>query len=232
MKGNVYGPISLNAYLYCDNQSMNYIDLNGLHREDIKEYADEYADLDNPKRNPRFPAYPPKEGNCANFVSQCMFFAGVPMNDKWYCFEPEEGVIEGFIIKLGLKMYKPNGDPRYEHMIYNRTLLTDTWNCADAQYKYFTDSKNGFINNKDTDVTKVSSLEELNNVNDLQVGDLLYWDFDGDGKMDHASIVVDGDEGNIKFAANTTDYSDKLVSAGYQEGNDLYFVRLRDCVYD
>ena len=56
--------------MYCWNQPMEHVDLDGLTREDVRKYIEEYADENNEKRNPNYPSF---SNNCANFVSQCLY---------------------------------------------------------------------------------------------------------------------------------------------------------------
>lgn len=72
--------------MYCWNQPMEHVDLDGLTREDVRKYIEEYADENDEKRNPNYPSF---SNNCANFVSQCLYAGGVDMVDnEWYCIGP------------------------------------------------------------------------------------------------------------------------------------------------
>ena len=83
IKGSIAFSFTFHQYSYCWNQPMNFFDLNGLSREDAREYMNQYdTDVDS-KRNPLFPSY---ETNCVNYVSQCLLAGGVdPVKYEWYC---------------------------------------------------------------------------------------------------------------------------------------------------
>ena len=67
----------------------------------------------------------------------------------------------------------------------------------------------------------------------MQTGDLLYWDDGGDGKMNHATIISGVDEnGNLLYAGNTSWRFDQRVDEVFSDGEVLYIVRLKDCVFE
>lgn len=64
--------------------------------------------------------------------------------------------------------------------------------------------------------------------NQVQPGDLLYFDFDGDGIIDHATIVTKVENGEIYYAGNTVRRFDQPLSESYESGNCVYIVRIND----
>ena len=83
--------LSTNAFSYCENNSIFYIDKNGSKRKPVvtckvdKKKALSYARKWWDGSNPKF-YYKATDmyGDCANFVSQCLNAAGFPMNSEWY----------------------------------------------------------------------------------------------------------------------------------------------------
>ena len=85
--------LSINAFAYCENNSISYIDVDGSRRKPRvthKVYLDKalsYARKWWNSRNPKFYyKITEKNGDCANFVSQCLNAAGFPMDAKWYYY--------------------------------------------------------------------------------------------------------------------------------------------------
>ena len=233
-------PDTLNRYNYCWNQPMDYVDLNGLSREDAREYMEEYADENDKKRNPDYPSF---GSNCANFVSQCLYAGSVDMVDnEWYCsgpITPSGSYILpqyswafnlGFRMGIKINMKISNtGNTYYD--IKSDMMMSTTWSSASEQYEYFSDPNNGYING---DVIHVTTPEELEQVSGVQVGDLIYWDWynDSDGIVNHATIVSRVDEdGTIYYAGNTGDHLEQKASDILSQG-EMYIVRLNDCVFD
>lgn len=110
-------------------------------------------------------------------------------------------------------------------------LMTTTWSSASKQFEYFSDTDNGYING---DVIHIATQEELKKVSDVQVGDLIYWDWyrDSDGIVNHATIVsrVDAD-GTIYYAGNSNTRFEKMLSESLSSG-ELYIVKLKDCIFE
>ena len=231
VKGSVYFPISINRYLYCQNQPINYIDLNGLSREDAREYMKEYG-KEGSERNSDYPAF---SNNCANFVSQSLMAGGVKaVKYEWFCSKKvDANQIEKWILKLGSAEHRVIGNNVY----YNATdkkydvLLSDTWNNADAQYKYFSNSENGY---SEGDTIKISSYKELQDAlktYNIQTGDLLYWDDEGDGNANHATIISKVDDG-LYYAGNTSNrFDEKVIAEQFKKYKCLYIVHLKDEVF-
>ncbi len=92
LHGCTWQPSTINRYIYCCQQPLDFIDLLGLSREEAVEYARRYA-TDIPfLRNPDYPMF---WQNCANFVSQSLHAGGIPMNDDWYCSPTTEFSLPG-----------------------------------------------------------------------------------------------------------------------------------------
>lgn len=114
--------LSNNLYLYCSNNHINYYDNNGKAKKNVffdekfvepfkKEvfnpirfqrlfavsYAFKYWIKANKKQYPKFPL------DCANFVSQCLYAGGVPMDEKkgWYCYKKGFHIVQYKRYKCG-----------------------------------------------------------------------------------------------------------------------------------
>ena len=234
IKGSIYFPVSLNWYLYCQNQPIDYIDLNGLSREDARKYMEEYQWDEKEKRNPDYPSF---RTNCANYVSQSLVAGGVaPVTYEWFCSEKvNASEIEKWVLKIGSKEHQMAGHNVY----YNDTdkghdvLLSDTWNNANAQYKYFANPHNGYSNG---DVIKAGSSKEIKEIlrnYDIQTGDLVYWSEKGDGYANRATIISKVDENFIYYAGNTSKkFDERITNDKFKRYKCIYIVRLKDEVFD
>ncbi len=109
--------------------------------------------------------------------------------------------------------------------------MTKTWSAAPIQFEYFSNPNNGYING---DVIHVTTQEELKKVSDVQVGDLIYWDWyrDSDGIVNYATIVsrIDAD-GTIYYAGNTGTHLEQRASDILEQG-EMYIVKLNDCIFE
>ena len=160
----------------------------------------------------RNPEYKSHTFNCANFVSQCMYAGGVPENDKWRS-DYEDYKVSNFA-----------GDTeRYWEE-------TPAWINANKQYEYFSDEKNGYINGDVIVINKYDEISEAakNKTDVIQPGDLLDFDFDGDGMIDHATMISKVENGQIYYTGNTVRRFNKLLKDSYEDGNVLYIVRIND----
>ena len=83
----INSPIFSILYCYCDNDPINNIDLEGCRRSQLYIYsakaAKYYAEFWWNKYNPLYKTAN-KNRDCANFVSQCLYAGGEPLNSTWY----------------------------------------------------------------------------------------------------------------------------------------------------
>lgn len=162
-------------------------------REKALEYARQWSDPYNPgKVNPDFERFDKYGrnlgGDCANFVSQMLLAGGLEMNDDWYYHKEKK---DSFINKIpGLRNYFGYFSPE--------------WAVADNQYRYFSNLDNGYAE-KTYEVATLEDLEKVENSGEVQPGDLLYWDFEGDGEVDHATMITNIDSGRLYYSGHTLD---------------------------
>ncbi len=116
--------------------------------------------------------------DCANFVSQCLHAGGFTMNNSWHSYHKKK--------KYG-----------YIWGTYYYWDISDAWKFADGQYKYFKNSGT---------VKKINYKNQIKYLaKKVKVGDPLYFDDTGDGKMNHATIIsaVNSKEGKICYAGHS-----------------------------
>lgn len=227
LKGHIQVPITLNEYTYCWNNPMRYVDLNGMStvtydREKAKKYAHDWTkapkrlkDVDDKDVNyiveylliDKNPEYKSHTSNCANFVSQCIYAGGIPETELWHSDKEERRAMS----------------------VYYTWDETAAWINANKQYEYFSNVKNPYINGDVIRIDNSEALRQAANSMEIQMGDLLYFDFNNDGKIDHATIIVEVANGQISYAGNTAIRREKGIDKEiFDEGNVLYVVRIKN----
>ena len=187
-------PVPINPISYNPEIGINYARKWAIEGRSIEE-----------NHNPEYERFDLRGGwDCANFGSQILHEAGLPMTKEWY-YDKESG------------------------------FASDAWRLAHEHYKYFSNKENGYIEGEEI---KITSLEELDNIfksGVVEKGDLLYWDFTGDGEIDHTTVISSVD-GELKYTAHTTDKFDASVETGFRgilerasnnEEPTLHIVRLK-----
>ena len=223
---------------------LNHIlDRNGMDRDGATAYAEYFATDDPEKRNPHYPTYGTigtEEGssNCANYVSQCLVEGGglQPVVGQWYMSPKTDPVgssnefkVTAKIVSLlfGFDVHYNAQDPNYN------VFVSSTWNNANDQYIFFSNPKNGYINGDVIEINAANAIPIGRN-SGIQPGDILYWDYDGDGLMDHVTIVTGIDKnGDILYSGNSEKRRNQSLSEILQDNQDykLYLIKLNDSVF-
>lgn len=138
---------------YLNRNVLPYLEANGRKQHYDRQKAVAYAGLWWDKANP---AYIEFEVDCSNFISQCLFAGGAPMNYTgkraagwWY-----KGRFNG-----------------QEHWSYS-------WAVAQALQWYLMANRTGL------------RAEEVSSADQLELGDVISYDWDGDGRFQHSTIVT------------------------------------------
>jgi hypothetical protein len=184
--------------------------------------------------------------DCANFISQALYAGGIEVNEDWHYYKIKNKLITSLGIKLGsinFKYKKYIDNPLYGPMYltqdgavthrYTDYNFTPSWSMASKQYEYFSDPTNGYINGE-VIIIKTGSKEEINNAieNGIQIGDLLFWSWNGNSLINHSSMITEikGDE--IKYSAHTTARKDFDLFEALEKDLSpkawVYIVKIRD----
>ena len=115
-------------------------------RECVREYADMWWDHPNPE-------YVHFDVDCTNYVSQCIFAGGAPMN---YTGRRDAG--------WWYRRAKPNDNWSF------------SWSVAHSLHWFLADGG--------------LSAEEVKSASELMIGDVIFYDFQGDSRYDHSTIVT------------------------------------------
>lgn len=130
-------------------------------RQKAVQYADTWWDVPNPE-------YRYFDVNCTNFVSQCLYAGGAPMNYTgkrssgwWY---------------------------RHQHDGWSFS-----WSVSNSLYYYLVGNKIGW------------TAQAVNSPMELELGDVIIYDWDGDGSYQHSVVVTAFDANGMPLVnANTT----------------------------
>ncbi len=132
--------------------------------------------------------------DCANFVSQCLHAGNFSMNSDWHSYAT--GVTPLFYVVLASQIPVM---PQINNMMFTWNI-SENWRKADNEYEYFKGK------NYSKEVITIDSPSEISNAiahNKIQVGDLMYFDEDGDGIPNHATIISKINRDMIYYAAHT-----------------------------
>jgi len=214
----------LNWYVFCGNDPINYFDPDGLCRQCARDYMETFGPAceNNPRypamTNPNFPFWSLENGgNCANFVSQSLLAGGGdPILYEWFITTPI--VANNWFTRGSMSAFAfQNRTFASRDIFFNdvlpshQVLVSASWNNANAQFNFFSNPQNGFINGESIRIDRYSNLEQILRDNNIQVGDLLHMDLRPDsrgrrGTKDHAVIISYVRDGEIYMAGNTADW--------------------------
>jgi hypothetical protein len=154
------------------------------------EYALQHWRADAGQYNPNYPVY--TNDDCTNFISQAIYEGG---NASMFIPSP---------------LPSPTTDGRSGwYIFFNNLQRAAAWNDVGAFYTFVTNSEYSW---KDSYVGgeyygEGPEGKEIPYLNDIELGDVIQYDWNDDGIYDHAAIVVDfGADGTPFVAAHTTDY--------------------------
>jgi len=181
---------------YGNEESVSYTNPMGYSRTKAIEYTENFFN----KRNNQYYGY---GQDCANFVSQCLYSGGIPINCNWYSYKMDD-------------CFFYCGD------------VTITWSRAPEQYAYY---KKSDYNYKHFSIKNISDIKDAIKEG-VQAGDLIYFDNDKDGTVGHAAIISRVDSGMIYYTAHTFSRYNQPLSNYFKTGNkgQIYIVMLKDNV--
>ncbi len=215
--------VGVNAFAYCENNSINYTDSTGFlkikkftfkyNREKAIKYAKKWYDSYNKD-------YRKYSSDCANFVSQCLYAGGMTLmtleEEGWHSFRyDKKGYDVTRILGVISYKYKYNWD------------VGEAWRLADKQYKYF---KNSVYANKTIKITKKSDISSLIEKHKIKKGDLMYFDFDKDKKINHATIISSIKKGKIYYSGHTRSQFDQPLTSYFENYSSgiAYVITIKD----
>jgi len=167
-------------------------------REAVISYAQRWAAEGERRVNPKYERFDydywiiEGGGDCANFVSQALHESGIPMNDEWFYRKKK-------------RFWGLFSDSEY----------SQTWTVAHKHFEYFSDPNNGYMEGEVITITSPEQIDQLHKKGIVKPGDLLYWDFLGDGHIRHATLITDVN-GSIKYSGHTRDTYNSDLRSEYE----------------
>ncbi|QCR30966.1 amidase domain-containing protein [Lysinibacillus sp. SGAir0095] len=166
--------------------------------------AVEYARAWWDKKNPAYPAF---LVDCTNFISQCLRAGGAPMSGA-----PNRG--RGWWITDAWR----SGHRGEGH--YSKESWSYSWSVAHSFRWYLQNAKSGL------------TAKQVQNPSELQIGDVICYDFQGNGVVDHTTIVTSMVDGVPYIHAHTADSADRHYdysnSLAYTPNIRYYFFKIDD----
>lgn len=149
--------------------------------------------------------------DCASFVSQALVAGGIKTNNEWHYRK----ILKPYSSKLGFNGETPCGRD-----------MTPVWARAKAQYDYFSNRDNGYINGEVITISSINEMREDVKKYDIKPGDLLFWADDENGV--HHSTIITGisKDGFIKYSGHCNDRVNQLILG--LNGEQLKIVRIKD----
>ncbi|TSI05965.1 amidase domain-containing protein [Lysinibacillus sp. BW-2-10] len=155
-------------------------------------------------RNPNYPSF---QDDCTNFISQCLRAGGAPMSGY-----PNRA--RGWWITDGWKSGRGTGG------YYSNETWSYSWTVSSSLRWYLESAKSGLT------AKRVQSPSELN------IGDVIFYDFQGDGRIDHSTIVTSIVNGVPYIHAHTVNSQDRHYdysnSHAYTPNTKYYFFKIDD----
>ena len=155
--------------------------------------------------NGRNPAYPSFAVDCTNFISQCLQAGGAPMRGA-----SNRG--KGWWITGG---WRSGGAGHYANETWSYS-----WSVSHSLRWYLETSTTGL------------TAEQVASASDLQIGDVIFYDFQGTGVIDHSTIVTSIRNGIPHVHAHTNDSENRDYryrnSGAYTPNIKYYFYRISD----
>ena len=155
-------------------------------------------------KNPNYPAF---SDDCTNFISQCLRAGGAPMTGA-----PNRA--KGWWITDGWKGGRVAGG------YHTKETWSYSWAVANSFRANLENSKSGLT------ATRVSSPSEL------EIGDVICYDFEGDGVVNHTTIVTSMRDGVPYIHAHTIASADRHYdytnSYAYTPQTIYYYYKIND----
>ena len=161
--------------------------------------------------------------DCANFVSQCLVAGGLKMNDDWYF---EQHMNTAVALPGVTDIYYRNKDGilvSYPISYY----FSAPWSAANAQYKYFSNTANGYTSTNVVKVKSICGISDAVSRYNIRPGDLMYFSRDGGQTAYHATIISNVYDDEIEYCAHTKGRRDQKLSESIKD-ETVIIVRIND----
>ena len=203
-----------NLFSYCNNNCVMNEDCSGYYTYN-RNNAVNYARTWGYGYNEDYYYY--SNGDCTNFVSQCMYAGGIPMNDIWHSYKGSR-VPYWFIYSEMQSKYRYNWD------------VSEAWRLINNHFNYFSNYSNGYIKG----IVKIRTKSDMRRLIRCGVGilegDIMYlaiyytaqyW------SLQHATIITKIKNYELCYSAHTRPRVDHSVLDYLDEDSDHCLVVMK-----
>lgn len=229
--------LSYNLFAYCENDPVNGLDSNGTrnvtceysyNKKKALSYASKYWNY----RNTAYYSYSSRGGDCANFVSQCIYAGGLIMDSVWYSKRSKTQI-------KGWDKQRRTENGRNTSYWYN---VSAAWRAAPKLFEYLVQKKRLYY----IKITSYSQLKTRLNQGVINDGDVAFFADSKNSVIKHAVIVGrvvnNSSDRDVYYFAHTSnrnayDCAKKKTNGFYtqlkppkgknQSQNVIYVVRMR-----
>ena len=196
-----------NLFSYCGNSFILGIDKNGYY--DYNK-AVNYLHKWYLWRNKKYYFY--ARGDCANFISQCLFAGGIPMDNTWYS-----------------RRYKKDYTFSYTFtwMRNNENYIWDvgaSWRLAHAHFLYFSNPSNKYTYGTIM-INSANKIAEYAKRYNLRRGDIVYFAKKQGDEIYHVAMITSIKNNDILYGGHTNPCFDRSLAKN-MKGCCIYIVRV------
>lgn len=180
--------LSTNMFAYCENHCINKSDVSGTVSTKLSIKAITYAQKYYAKPNPQYYYY--RNGDCANFVSQCLYAGKFsPMRGDWYSYRSKS----------------TNWNGRYTYSV------SETWRIS-KKLRFWLVNKMHLTQHL---YTSWKSMKK--DIKSIKIGAVAFMSTDYNGELTHTVLVGKITKNNIYYYAHTNSRNALDKESGFAE---------------
>lgn len=180
--------LSTNMFAYCENNCINKSDVSGTVSTKLSIKAITYAQKYYAKPNPQYYYY--RNGDCANFVSQCLYAGKFsPMRGDWYSYRSKS----------------TNWNGRYTYSV------SETWRIS-KKLRFWLVNKMHLTQHL---YTSWKSMKK--DIKSIKIGAVAFMSTDYNGELTHTVLVGKITKNNIYYYAHTNSRNALDEESGFAE---------------
>ena len=180
--------LSTNMFAYCENNCINKSDVSGTVSTKLSIKAITYAQKYYAKPNPQYYYY--RNGDCANFVSQCLYAGKFsPMRGDWYSYRSKS----------------TNWNGRYTYSV------SETWRIS-KKLRFWLVNKMHLTQHL---YTSWKSMKK--DIKSIKIGAVAFMSTDYNGELTHTVLVGRITKNNIYYYAHTNSRNALDKESGFAE---------------
>lgn len=180
--------LSTNMFAYCENNCINKSDVSGTVSTKLSIKAITYAQKYYAKPNPQYYYY--RNGDCANFVSQCLYAGKFsPMRGDWYSYRSKS----------------TNWNGRYTYSV------SETWRIS-KKLRFWLVNKMHLTQHL---YTSWKSMKK--DIKSIKIGAVAFMSTDYNGELTHTVLVGKITKNNIYYYAHTNSRNALDKESGFAE---------------